>query len=40
MSALTQKMASLKSFRSRTPATKEQIKCAEDMNRLFPKEEI
>ena len=30
MSALTQKMASMKSFRSRTPATKEQIKHAED----------
>lgn len=39
MSALTQKMASLKSFRSRTPATKEQIKCAEDtLGLTFAKE--
>lgn len=39
MSALTQKMASMKSFRSRTPATKEQIKRAEDeLGLTFAKE--
>lgn len=39
MSALTQKMASMKSFKSRTPATKEQIKRAEDeLGLIFAKE--
>lgn len=39
MSALTQKMASMKSFRSRTSATKEQIKAAEDeLGLIFAKE--
>jgi len=39
MSALTQKMASMKSFRSRTPATKEQIKRSEDeLGLTFAKE--
>ncbi len=39
MSALTQKMSSMKSFKSRTPATKEQIKCAEEeLGLTFTKE--
>lgn len=39
MSALTQKMASMKYFKSRTPATKEQIKRAEyELGLTFTKE--
>ena len=39
MSALTQKMPSMKSFKSRTPATEEQIKCAEEeLGLTFTKE--
>ena len=39
MSALTQKMSSMKSFKTRTPATEAQIKCAEEeLGLTFAKE--